>query len=77
MDAKLKQSLVGRDCLKVAEEYLLQQNWAERETLVVWRNEATQKVEQAVAKAQREPAPDPFAENWTALSSKHLSEGNE
>ena len=74
VDPKLKQSPIGRDCLKVAEEYLLQQNWAERETMVAWRNEATQKVEEAVAKAQREPAPDPYKENWCALASKHLTE---
>jgi len=74
VDPKLKQSPTGRDCLKVAEEYLLQQNWVERETMVAWRNEATQRVEEAVAKAQREPAPDPYKENWCALASKHLSE---
>lgn len=77
VDARLKQSPIGRDCLKVAEEYLVQQNWAEKETLVAWRNEATQKVEEAVAKAQREPAPDPYTENWCALAAKHLSEGHE
>ncbi|MBI3852268.1 MAG: thiamine pyrophosphate-dependent dehydrogenase E1 component subunit alpha [Verrucomicrobia bacterium] len=76
VDLKLKQSTMGRDCLKVAEEYLLQQNWVERETLVVWRNEATQKVEEAVAKAQREPTPDPYKENWCALASRHLVEGH-
>ena len=74
VDTKLKQSPIGRDCLNVAEEYLLQQNWAEMETLIAWRNEAIQKVEEAVAKAQREPAPDPYKENWCALASSHLTE---
>jgi hypothetical protein len=31
-------------------------------------------VAQAVATAQREPAPDPFTETWNALSSEHLAE---
>ncbi len=37
--------------------------------------EAVQEVEEAVATVQREPGPDPFKENWCALASKHLSEG--
>ena len=74
VDAKLKNSLIGRDCLKVGEEYLLQQNWTSNTELAAWRSEAAQKVDEAVAKVQREPAPDPFAEDWTSLSSKHLTE---
>jgi TPP-dependent pyruvate/acetoin dehydrogenase alpha subunit len=74
VDAKLKNSSVGRDCLKVAEEYALQQNWTDATELARWRTEAAQTVEEAVAKVQREPAPDPFAETWHALASKHLGE---
>jgi pyruvate dehydrogenase E1 component alpha subunit/2-oxoisovalerate dehydrogenase E1 component alpha subunit len=65
----------GRDCLSVARDQLLEQGWAGAETLEGWRNEATHKVEEAVATAQREPLPDPFKENWCALASKHLAEG--
>jgi len=42
-----------------------------------WRNEAVQKVEEAIAKVQREPGPDPYKEDWCALASKHLSEGHQ
>jgi len=73
--AKLKSSPVGRDCLKVAEEELQRRNWADAKTISSWRAESVQKVEEAVATAQREVVPDPFKENWCALSSKHLSEG--
>src|SRR5262249_7318349 len=45
VDPKFKQSSLGRDCLKVAEENLLQQGWADHETLESWRDDATQKVE--------------------------------
>jgi pyruvate dehydrogenase E1 component alpha subunit/2-oxoisovalerate dehydrogenase E1 component alpha subunit len=76
IDPKLKQSPLGRDCLKVAEENLLRQNWADSAALDSWRQDATQKVEEAVARAQREPGPDPFKEDWYALSSKHLHEGH-
>jgi TPP-dependent pyruvate/acetoin dehydrogenase alpha subunit len=76
IDPKLKQSPLGRDCLKVAEENLLHQKWADPASLDSWRHDATQKVEEAVARAQREPGPDPFKEDWYALSSKHLHEGH-
>jgi pyruvate dehydrogenase E1 component alpha subunit/2-oxoisovalerate dehydrogenase E1 component alpha subunit len=72
---KHKTSPIGRDCLKAAEEELQCRNWADLNTISAWRAEAVQKVEQAVATAQREAGPDPFKETWCALSSKHLSEG--
>jgi hypothetical protein len=31
-------------------------------------------VDEAVATVQREPAPDPYKENWCALKSGHLRE---
>jgi TPP-dependent pyruvate/acetoin dehydrogenase alpha subunit len=77
IDPKLKASPLGRDCLKVAEEHLLQQKWADAVTLTAWRGEVMREIEEAIAQVQREPAPDPFAEEWRAISSKHLSEGNE
>lgn len=74
IDPKLKQSPFGRDCLKIAEENLLQQKWADAKTIESWRKEFQQIIEEAVAKVQREPAPDPFKENWQAISSSHLLE---
>ena len=76
VDPKLKQSSLGRDCLKVAEEHLLHQAWAGANLLEAWRADAVRKVEEAVARVQREPAPDAFKEDWYALSSKHLHEGH-
>jgi pyruvate dehydrogenase E1 component alpha subunit/2-oxoisovalerate dehydrogenase E1 component alpha subunit len=77
VDPKLKNSSLGRDCLKVAEDFLIQQQWADAATFATWRSEIVQEIEEAVAKVQREPAPDPFAEEWCAISSKHLSEMHE
>lgn len=76
VDARLRQSPVGRDCLQVAEEQLLRQGWATRAELESWRADCTRRIEEAVAKVQRETAPDPYREDWYALSSKHLSEGH-
>jgi pyruvate dehydrogenase E1 component alpha subunit/2-oxoisovalerate dehydrogenase E1 component alpha subunit len=78
IDPKLKASELGRDCVKLAEDFLVQQGWAEAVTLARWRTEAARQIEEAVAIAQREPAPDPFAENyWAALATENLQEGNE
>ncbi|HUA37300.1 MAG TPA: thiamine pyrophosphate-dependent dehydrogenase E1 component subunit alpha [Candidatus Sulfopaludibacter sp.] len=74
VDPKLKASPVARDCLKVAEEHLIRQKWADPATLAIWRSEAIHEIEQVIARVQREPAPDPFAEEWRAISSKQLSE---
>jgi TPP-dependent pyruvate/acetoin dehydrogenase alpha subunit len=72
-----KNSPLGRDCLKVAEGFLLKKNFADAAQLAVWRSEAIREIEEAVAQAQREPAPDPYEEKWSALSTAHLNEGNE
>jgi acetoin:2,6-dichlorophenolindophenol oxidoreductase subunit alpha len=77
IDPKLKASPVGRDCLKVAEEFLLRQKWADAAQLSAWRSEAIREIEEAVARVQHEPVPDPFAEDWCAISSRHLNEGHE
>ena len=74
VDAKIKSSAVGRDCLKVAEECLARHAWADAATLAAWREESAQKVDQAVAQVQREAGPDPYQEEWRALASKDLSE---
>lgn len=71
---ELKNSTLGRDCLKVAEENILRQNWADTAQLAVWRSNIIQEIEEAVAQVQREPAPDPFTEEWRAIASEHLSE---
>jgi pyruvate dehydrogenase E1 component alpha subunit/2-oxoisovalerate dehydrogenase E1 component alpha subunit len=76
VEAKLKQSPIGRDCMKVAEERILHQAWANASQLDGWRHEVILKVEDAIAKVQREAGPDPFKEDWYALSCKHLNEGH-
>ena len=75
IDPKLKQSPLGRDCLKVAEAAILHHHWADPATLETLRREAEQQVEDAVARVQQEPTPDPYKEDWCALASKHLVDG--
>jgi pyruvate dehydrogenase E1 component alpha subunit/2-oxoisovalerate dehydrogenase E1 component alpha subunit len=75
IDPKLKQSSLGQDCLALAENFLLEQAWADSGDIELWRNDAIQQVEEAVATVQREPAPDPNEEDWCPLATRHLSEG--
>ncbi|MCX8090231.1 MAG: thiamine pyrophosphate-dependent dehydrogenase E1 component subunit alpha [Verrucomicrobiae bacterium] len=77
VDPQLKNSRLGRDCLKVAEEFLLEHGWADATSLAEWREETQRTVEEAIAQVQREPTPDPFKESWVALSSRHLCETHE
>jgi pyruvate dehydrogenase E1 component alpha subunit/2-oxoisovalerate dehydrogenase E1 component alpha subunit len=74
IDPHLKNLPLGRDCLQVAEDSLWRNGWADVDATKQIRQEAAQTVEEAVAKVQREPAPDPYREHWCALASRHLSE---
>lgn len=74
VDAALRESPLGRDCLRVAEEQLLAEGWASAEVVEAWQDQAAQQVEEAVAMTQREPPPDPAAEEWGALATRHLTD---
>jgi TPP-dependent pyruvate/acetoin dehydrogenase alpha subunit len=77
VDPKLKKSELARDCLTQAADWLLRENFADAAQLAVWRSEALREIEDTVAQVQREPAPNPFTEKWTALATENLSEGHE
>ena len=68
---------MGRDCMKVAEEFLLRQRWTDASQLAMLRTETARQIEQAIAQVQREPTPDPFTEDWRAISTERLNEGHE
>ena len=70
----MKASPAGRDCLKTAECMLLERKWAAPEEVREWREAALGQIEAAIATVQREPAPDPAAETWCALSTPGLDD---
>ena len=74
IDPKLKTAPSGRDCLKASEAELVRKHWADPAQIATWRNEAQRRVEETVAQVLREPALDPYREEWRALASKHLAE---
>jgi pyruvate dehydrogenase E1 component alpha subunit/2-oxoisovalerate dehydrogenase E1 component alpha subunit len=75
VDPRLKHSPIGRDCLKVAEQRLAAEGWADAAKLRQWQSEAHEQVEAAVATTLREPLPDPDKEDWCALANRHLMDG--
>jgi TPP-dependent pyruvate/acetoin dehydrogenase alpha subunit len=74
-DPALKASPLGRDCLQVAAQRILQDGWADAAALEAWRAEAQRSVDEAVNTAQKEPTPDPFSETWSALATPQFREG--
>ncbi len=74
MDPSLRASAVGGDCLKLARQQILTRGWAETADLDAWRAKAVAQIDAAVATAQAEAPPDPAREDWTALSTRELSD---
>lgn len=68
LDPVLKTSILGRDCVLLAEEQVIEQGWATAPECAQWRDEAKQEVNAAVAKVRLEPLPDPEEDDWAALS---------
>tara|TARA_R110000850_G_scaffold102678_1_gene212154 strand:+ start:1840 stop:2868 length:1029 start_codon:yes stop_codon:yes gene_type:complete len=65
----------GRDCLKVARKKIQDEGWSTLEHLTELEEEAQDVVEKTVAQAQAEDFPDPAKDDWRALSSASLTEG--
>jgi pyruvate dehydrogenase E1 component alpha subunit/2-oxoisovalerate dehydrogenase E1 component alpha subunit len=69
---EVKRQPFARDCLKVAEETIINLKLADPETLAEWRKNAAAQVEDAIAAAQKEPVPEGDKEDWCALSRRDL-----
>lgn len=71
---ELRKGASGKDCLEIAENQMLEHSWVCKDELAQWKQEATEEVQAAVAVAQKEPKPNPFKENWSAISTHELRE---
>ena len=60
----------GRDCIEVAIQQLVEGGYAIIEEIKAWQDETAEEVQRAVAQAQQEPVPDPYREDWSALSTR-------
>src|SRR5881398_2876711 len=70
---EVKREPFARDCVKVAEQTILDLKLLDAETLAEWRKEAAAQVDEAVAAAQKEPAPEGDKEDWCAYSMRDLA----
>jgi acetoin:2,6-dichlorophenolindophenol oxidoreductase subunit alpha len=60
----------GRDCIQVATSQLIDNQLATAEEIQGWQDAIADEVQRAVAQAQQENVPDPYLEDWTALSTR-------
>lgn len=63
-----KQSHYGRDCIEVAIQQLIENDIASAAEIQNWHEQFADEVQRAVAQAQQEEVPDPYREDWNALS---------
>jgi pyruvate dehydrogenase E1 component alpha subunit/2-oxoisovalerate dehydrogenase E1 component alpha subunit len=68
----LKTSAVGKDCLLLAEEKILENGWSTANEIADWKKSIHQEIETTTAKVRKEPTPDPAEEEWTAISESRL-----
>jgi len=73
---ELRNSRLGQDCLILARKQLIENGWLDETKCETIDAEAIRKVAEALSIAQREHTPDPYAENWEALHTRHLVEGS-
>ncbi|MCX6875568.1 MAG: thiamine pyrophosphate-dependent dehydrogenase E1 component subunit alpha [Verrucomicrobia bacterium] len=66
----LRQGHYGRDCLEVASSQLIADGFVTPDEILAWQDQYAADVQRAVAQAQQEAAPDPYREDWSALSTK-------
>src|SRR5947208_14993132 len=69
---EVKRQPFARDCVKVAEQTIIDLNLADAETLAAWRKDTAAQVDQAISTAQKEAAPETAEEEWYAISMRDL-----
>jgi pyruvate dehydrogenase E1 component alpha subunit/2-oxoisovalerate dehydrogenase E1 component alpha subunit len=69
---EVRSSTLGRDCLEVGIHQVVENGLAETKEIEKWHEEAAAEVQAAVAKAQTEPGPDPYRDDWRAYASKGI-----
>ncbi len=69
---EIKRQPFARDCLKVAEQRIVDLNLMDAEALAEWRRDAVAQVDEAIATAQKEAPPEGDKEDWCAISTRDL-----
>src|SRR4029453_9253999 len=74
---EIKLEPFARDCLKVAEQTIVDLNLADAKTLTEWRKDAVAKVDEAIDTGQKEAPRDGDKEDWCAVSIRDLVDSPE
>src|SRR6266700_2725116 len=74
---EIKREPFARDCLKVAEQRIVDLKLVDAETLAEWRRDAVAQVDEAIATAQKEAPPEGDKEDWCAISTRDLADSFE
>jgi pyruvate dehydrogenase E1 component alpha subunit/2-oxoisovalerate dehydrogenase E1 component alpha subunit len=69
---EMKRQPFAKDCLKLAEKKIVDLEMADAATLQSWRDDAAKQVDEAIATAQKEAAPEGEKEDWCAISTREL-----
>src|SRR5437879_2327490 len=69
---EMKRQPFAQDCLKLAEQTIIDLNLADDESLADWRRDAARQVDEAIATADTERAPEAEKEDWCAISTREL-----
>lgn len=74
VDAALKASAVGADCVLLAAERIVAEKWAGADEVARWRQEAEEEVNGTADRVRREPGPDPAEDDWMAFSQPEFAD---
>ncbi len=69
---RLRESNLGKDCLEVGIQEVLDEGLVSEREINEWKREAAERVQEAVAAAQKDPTPDPYQEDWKAVSEEGM-----
>jgi pyruvate dehydrogenase E1 component alpha subunit/2-oxoisovalerate dehydrogenase E1 component alpha subunit len=70
VSSALRNSHYGRDCIEVAIPQLIESGFTTADEIAAWQDQYAADVQRAVAQAQQEATPDPYREDWSAISTR-------
>ena len=71
---EMKQSEVGKDCMKQAQHLLISRYGFTAEELQAWEAATLKDINQSITTVKHEGGPDPYTHNWNPLATRELSE---
>jgi TPP-dependent pyruvate/acetoin dehydrogenase alpha subunit len=69
---EIKRQPFAQDCVKLAEKKIVDLALVDAATLQSWKDDAKKQVDDAIATAQQEAAPEGDKEDWRAISTREL-----